>query len=165
MAACAFFQTSPAFLRCCSLAARRSTQFLTIQLMFLLIGSSRFLFIFLRHWIPGFVWVEAIHALEFGKGSGAEVLLVDNTVLADHEGLHSSDSILRRRGNKSKSADHRAFHDIIHLAQRCCRPLPLENLEEITVVGLYTIRVALLNSLRNFLADRATPTAIGILPR
>jgi hypothetical protein len=42
--------------------------------------------------------------------------------------------------------------------------LPFQNLEEISVIGLTPIRIALRQSLGNSFSNRASPASIGILP-
>ena len=46
-----------------------------------------------------------------------EVLLVDDAVVADDEGLHAGHLVVRRRRDEREAADHRALHDEVHLAR------------------------------------------------
>ena len=62
-----------------------------------------FLFcIALGDWRPGFVWIESFHFCEFAESVSAKILFVNNTVIADHEGLHSGFTVLGRRRESAK---------------------------------------------------------------
>src|SRR5689334_8733555 len=126
--------------------------------------AKALLFVLFRNWIPGFVRIEALHLREFAKGAGPEVLLEDNTVLADDEGLYARLSVLGGCGDESKAADHYSLHDIVHLAERRRGSLPFQNLEKVSMVWLCTGRISLFDRLRNLFANWAAPTAIRVLP-
>src|SRR4029079_4652689 len=98
-------------------------------------------------------------------GLGAQVFLVDDAVVADDEGRDARKEVLRRRRNKREAADHRALHDEVHLAERRRRALPLQDFEEVAVVGNCFLGVALLDGLGDVLADGPAPRAVWILPR
>src|SRR5262249_31460326 len=98
------------------------------------------------------------------EGLWSQILFPDHSVLAYHERLHAGIAVLRRRGHQREAANHYAFDDVVQLAQRRRRPLSLQHFEEIAVVGLLTLRVALSNCRRDFLADWSIPGAIGVLP-
>src|SRR5580704_3143338 len=104
--------------------------------------ATQVLVIFVRNRSPGLVWIEELHLLEHVQAVGPEVLLVDNAVIADDESLNSGDAVLSRRGNQRKAPDHHAFDHIVQTAQRCIRTLPLENLEEVPMIGLRPARIA-----------------------
>ena len=66
-----------------------------------------------------------MHVDEFFERGRAEILLIDDAVLADDEGLHAGDAIFGRSRHQSEAADHRAFHHVIELAERSGRSLSL----------------------------------------
>src|ERR1700756_881154 len=123
-----------------------------------------FLFVFRWYRGPGFVRVESLHALKFIETLRPEILFVDNAVVADDEGSHSGYAIFRRRGHKGKASDHYSFHDEVQFAERGCRALPFENLEEIAVIGL-AAAVALFDGAGDLVPYWTSPCAIWILPR
>src|SRR5260370_14163198 len=122
------------------------------------------LFILLRHGGPGFVRIEALHLYKFTQARQSKIFLVDNPILADGDCLYSSPPILGRCSDQRESADHHAFYDVVHLAEWCRRPLPLQNLEEISMVWLRTSCVALLEDESYFFAHRTSPASIRVLP-
>src|SRR5260370_2375925 len=122
------------------------------------------LFILLRHGGPGFVRIEALHLYKFTQARQSKIFLVVNPILADGECLYSSHPILGRCSDQRESADHHAFYDVVHLAEWCRRPLPLQNLEEISMVWLRTSCVALLQNATSFFPPRTPPPPPPILP-
>src|SRR3954464_7952909 len=88
-------------------------------------GTPRFSWVFLRHRRPGFVRVEAFHLLEFIKSSEPEVLFINHAVLTDDKSSHAGYVVLSGRGNEGKPADHNAFDEKVHFAQRRGGTLPL----------------------------------------
>ena len=64
----------------------------------------------------------------------AQVLLVDDAVVAHDEGLDAGHPVLRRCGDEGEAADHRTLHHEVHGAQRRRRTLSLQHLEEVAVV-------------------------------
>jgi hypothetical protein len=69
---------------------------------------------------------------------------VNRSAFSDDERLHSGHAVLGRRGHQGKLSYHHAFKDKVHFAERCRRPLPFENFEEVTVVRLGAARAAAL---------------------
>src|SRR5215467_2997116 len=69
------------------------------------------LFFFPLHRFPGHVRVETFHRLECLEGASPEVLLIDDSVVADNEGAHTGYAILGGCRNQGKAADHRSIHD------------------------------------------------------
>src|SRR5690349_1429358 len=96
----------------------------------------RYSLIILGYRSPGLVPIKAVHLREFAERFSSYVFLVDNTVLADDEGLHTRLAVFRWCGHKAKASDHRTFHYVVHLAERRTRALAFENLEGISVVWL-----------------------------
>src|SRR5580704_9878923 len=76
------------------------------------------LVLILRNRRPGCIGVEEFHLLELVQGSGSKVLLVDNALVADHEGPHTRDVVLSGCGDKCKAADHDSLHHKIHFTER-----------------------------------------------
>src|SRR6185436_3166530 len=72
---------------------------------------------------PRLVGIEANDVFRFLAGFSAEVLLIDDAVLADHERLHAGIAIIGRDGKQSESADHVTFNEVIQFAERRCRSL------------------------------------------
>src|SRR4030095_12085241 len=122
------------------------------------------LLVLVRHRNPGVVRIEALHFLELFKAVHTEVLFVDNAVVANDEAFDSGYSVNRRTCNQRKSSDHDTLHNEIHLAHWSRRSLSFEDLKVIAVIRLLTRVVALFDCACNFLADRTSPAAIGILP-
>src|SRR6266567_3516507 len=117
--------------------------------------------------MPSLIGIESIHAPENLKRIRSQILLVNGSVVANDERLHSGDAILRRRCGQCEPANHSSLNDKVDLPQRRGRTLPLQNLEIVAVVGLTSIRVriTLLKGLGHSLSDRASPSAIRVLPR
>src|SRR5579863_3657924 len=113
---------------------------------------------------PGVVGIEQLHLAEFIEGFDSEILLVDDAVLTDNEGLHAGDTIFSGRRNQGEAPDHYAFNHEVHLTKRRRRALALQNLEEISVVRFRLEVISLLDGLGDFFADRAAPATIRILP-
>src|SRR5258705_4992012 len=118
----------------------------------------------LRHRCPASIRIEPLHLRERVERAFAEVLLVDDAVVADHEGLDAGQPVFGRRRRQRKAADHHAVDDEVHLAEWRRGPLALEGLEEIAVVRLRTRVVALRDCPRDRFADRTIPGAIALLP-
>src|SRR5690242_16142518 len=122
------------------------------------------LFVILHNWDPGLIRVEALHLLEFVKSARSEVLLIDDTVLTNDEGLDTRLTVLGWGGYQGEASDHHAFHDVVHLTQRGRWTLPFQNLEEISVVWLGSGGVTLFDHPGDLFANWSTPTAILVLP-
>src|SRR5271167_733307 len=105
--------------------------------MTLAVAESLSLVLFILNRGPGLIRIEEFHLLEFVERPGPEVLLIDNAIVADDEGLYSGDTILGRRGDQGEAPDHHAFDHIVEPAQRSIRTLPLENLEIVAVIRLF----------------------------
>src|ERR1700741_1687525 len=82
---------------------------------------------------PSLVRIVAFHRFSSLCRVWAEILLVDDSVVANDEGLHPSYPILCRPGHQPKAADHCSLDYVIQLAQTRCRALPLQYLEVIPV--------------------------------
>ena len=122
------------------------------------------LFVLYWHRGPGFVRIESLHVLELIESLRPEIFLVDNAVVADDEGPHTGDCILRRRSHEGKAPDHYSFNYEIQFAEWSCRALPFENLEEVAVVRL-AAAITLFNGAGDLVTYRTSPGAIGVLPR
>src|SRR5580692_6752064 len=83
------------------------------------------LFVLIRNWSPGFVRVEALHFRELIEGSWAEIIFVNNAVLADDECLHTGHIVFSRCGYQRETPDHHTFHYEIHFAERSSGSLSL----------------------------------------
>src|SRR5271170_2815614 len=134
------------------------------QLVDEIIVPALSLFLIYWHRSPGFVRVESLHVPKRIGSLQPEIFLVDNAVVADDEGPYTGDFILRRRSHQSKATDHYSFHDKIQFAERGCRALTLENLEEVAVVR-FAAAITLFDGPRDLVTYRPSPGAIGILPR
>src|SRR5690348_6803404 len=124
----------------------------------------RSLFVILRNWGPGLIRVEALHLLEFVKSARSEVLLIDDTVLTNDEGLDTRLPVLGWGGYQCEASDHHAFQHVVHLTEPCRWPLAFQNLEEISVVWLCSGGVTLFDRPGDLLANWSAPTAIRVLP-
>src|SRR3974377_1576998 len=113
----------------------------------------RSLFSILRNRGPGFVRIETLHLHKLIERGRPKVLLVDNTILADHEALHPGLAVLGWCRNQSETPDHHAFHHIVHFAEWGGGSLPFENLEKIAMVRLRISRIALFDRLGDLFAD------------
>src|SRR5205807_1300484 len=109
---------------------------------------------------PGLIGIEALHALKRLQRIGPEVLLVNDSVLANDERLHTCDPVFCRRSRERKPTDHGTLYEKIHLSHRRGGTLPLQNLEIVAVIRLSFIAIALLQGLDNILSDGASPAAI-----
>src|SRR6185369_48196 len=95
--------------------------------------------------LPGLVRVVELHLLRDVEGVRPHILLVDDAVIANDEGLYPRHAVFSWNGNQSKTADHDPLDHIVKLTQWSRRSLPFQYLEIIAVVGLRFARVAFLN--------------------
>src|SRR6185369_6680763 len=116
------------------------------------------------HRDPGLIGIEELDGIRKLDRLWTKVLLIDHSVMTDHERLHAGHAVLCRKRDQREAADHCALDDKIHLAKRRCRSLTFQHLEEVTVERFSTIRVAPCNRGRHLLSDRTIPLAIGGLP-
>src|SRR6266480_2149672 len=72
---------------------------------------------------PSLVRVVFVHALERLQRIGSEVLFINDSIRANHEGHHSGYPVLSRRNREAESADHRATDHEVYLSAGRCRPL------------------------------------------
>ncbi len=70
---------------------------------------------------PGTIRIESIHFNKLIEGGRPKILLVDNAVVADDEGLHAGHAVLSGSSDQGEAADHYTLHDKIHFAD--CRIL------------------------------------------
>ena len=82
----------------------------------------------------------------------------NDSVWANDKGHDSSNSILSGGRGESESANHGSANHEIHLCHRCRRSLSLQHLEEVAVIRLTLLRVALL-ALWLFLLQPDLPTS------
>ncbi len=100
----------------------------------------------LGHWLlfnlllqdrsPRLVGIESLHGPGELGGLWTKILLVDDSVVTDHESLHSRDPVLGGKSDEGKAADHHALNHEVQLAERRCRSLPFENSEVVAVKRL-----------------------------
>ena len=90
--------------------------------------------------------------------------MVDNSFITDDERFDAGDTVVGRRSGESKATNHGTLDDKIHLSQRSRRALPFEDFEEIAVIGLCFIRIALLQGICNAFRDRSAQASIWIPP-
>ena len=114
--------------------------------------------------MPGYVGVEALHLFELFECIWAEVLLVDNAVVADHERLYTGDAVFGGRGDESEAADHDSFDDVVEFSERGGGALSFEDFEEVTVIGRFSGVVTLCDGASSLFADWALPLTVGSLP-
>jgi hypothetical protein len=126
--------------------------------------ESGSLFLFRLDRFPGCVRVETLHLFECVEGSWPEVLLIDHAVVADDEGPHTRYAILGGCSDQSKTADHRSLHDKVQFAERGCRSLPLQNLEEVAMVRLRATGIALFQRLGAIFSP-IRPPHVPAIPR
>lgn len=88
--------------------------------------------------LPGCVGVETLHLFELLECIWAEVLLVDDAIVADHERLYTGDAVLGGGGDECEAAYHHAFDDIVESSERGGSALPFEDFEEVTVIGQFS---------------------------
>src|SRR5579871_308067 len=110
--------------------------------------------------LPGFIGIIELHVLEDCKRLGAQVFLKDDSGLVDDEGLDARDPILCRGRGESETANHCAFHDKVHFAHRRGWPLSFQDFEEVSMVWLTSVRIALLQRFRNAFSNWAAPSFI-----
>src|SRR5215831_6606595 len=127
-------------------------------------SSICYLFVLLHNWGPGLIGVETLHLLEFVQSARSEVLLVDDAVLANDEGLDTCLPVLCGGGHQGEASNHYAFHHVVYFTEGGRWPLAFQNLEEISVVWLCSGRVALFDRLGDLLANRSSPTTVRVLP-
>src|ERR1700720_1922293 len=113
---------------------------------------------------PSLIWIVAIHLFKGLQRLRSEVLLINNSVRTDNEGLHSCNAILSRRRRQREPPDHGVSDDEIHLAHRSSRPLPFQHLEIVAMERLAFFRVTFLQRFRDRFSYWAFPIAIRILP-
>src|SRR4029077_2809687 len=114
--------------------------------------------------MPGLLWIVSLHVLGKVERIRTQILLVDDSVVADHERLNSRDPVIGRNRNQCEPADHDSVDHIVELTQRRCRTLPLQNFKEIAMVRLRAAGVAFLDGPRNALADGTARSTIFVFP-
>src|SRR6185437_15978319 len=72
---------------------------------------------------PGFVRIIELHVAKILQRARTEILLINNTLIADNEGLHSGNAVFGRSRSEGKSPDHCSLDNKIHFSERCCRTL------------------------------------------
>ena len=122
------------------------------------------LVLFVQDRLPGCVGVEALHLFELPECIWAEVLLVDDAIVADHERLYTGDAVLGWRSDESKAAYHGAFDDVVELSERGGGALSFEDFEVVTVIGRFSGIVTLCDGASNLFADWTLPLTVGGLP-
>src|ERR1041384_541467 len=86
-------------------------------------GNLKLCDLLLQNRTPTLIRIETLNSPGDFKCVRTEVLLIDNSILADQKSFYSSDPILRRRSDECEATDHHALHDIIEFAQGRCRTL------------------------------------------
>src|SRR4029077_13565418 len=114
--------------------------------------------------MPGFVGIVAVHGRSNLCCIRAQVLLVDDSVVANDEGLHASYTVLRRPGYQREATDHGAVDVILQLAQTRRGSLAHQDFEVVPVERFAFARIALPDGLGYPLAHRSSPSSIGVLP-
>src|SRR5262245_59602265 len=99
-------------------------------------AAHSFCSLLVRNLIPGLVWIETLDLPGDLRRIGAEVLLIDRTVMADEEGLYARFAIARRPRNQCISCNHIPIDHIVISAASHIAPLPGENAESITEIAL-----------------------------
>src|SRR5258707_955852 len=127
-------------------------------------SGSNGLVLIVQDGLPRCVGVEALHLFELFECIWAEVLLVDDAVVADHEGLYTGDAVFGGRGDESEAADHDAFDDVVEFSERGGGALSFEDFEEVTVIWQFSGIVTLCDGASNLFADWALPLTVGRLP-
>src|SRR5882672_6433384 len=103
-------------------------------------------------------------SLERVERRRAQVFLVDDAVMADHERLHAARAVLGGGRDEREAANHQAVDDEIHFAEWRRRSLALQDLEEVAMVGLRLVGVALRDRLGDLVADWTLPRAVLVPP-
>src|SRR5271157_867672 len=83
---------------------------------------------------PGLVRIEACHLPRQRGRGGAEILLVNDALVAHQERLDARHAVLRRVGDQRESADHLAVHHVVHGAARGVGALGFQHAEEVAVI-------------------------------
>src|SRR4029453_9742364 len=89
-----------------------------------------------------------------------EVLLVNDTVVVDLEGLNSRHPVVRRPGHRGEASDHHALHHVVASAQAGGGSLCSQDAEVVAVEGLRLVRVALGQRLGDALAEGSSGRAV-----
>jgi BASS family bile acid:Na+ symporter len=63
--------------------------------------------------LPGLVRIIEFHVLNDVERIASQILLVDNPVVANHEGLYAGDAIIGGCGYKCKAANHRSLDHVV----------------------------------------------------
>ena len=130
--------------------------------------ESRWIYVellLLLHRCPGLVRIEAISALKELKCLRPKIFFPDDAVLTHHETLDAGVSILGRRSEQGKAADHLALDHVVQFSQRRGWALALEHFKEIPVIRFVAIRVPSGDRRRDFLTDWSIPSSVSVLPR
>src|SRR5437868_15448954 len=98
-------------------------------------SGSNGLVLIVQDGLPRCVGVEALHLFALLECIWAEVLLVDDAIVADHEGLYTGDAIFGGRGYESEAADHAAFDDVVEFAESGGGACPFEYFEAVIGIG------------------------------
>src|SRR5262249_721763 len=114
---------------------------------------------------PRAIWIEALHLFEFIEGGRPQIFRVDDSVMAENEGVNASLAVLGRSSHQGEAPDHHPFDYEIHFAERRRGPLPFQNFEEISMVGLGIRGVSLFYRAGNLFAYGTAPTPVRVLPR
>src|SRR5580704_6487017 len=113
---------------------------------------------------PRLVRVIKLHFFENLERIRAQILLIDNSFVTDDECLDARNAIICWSGGKSEASDHRPLYDKIHRTEWGRETLAFQDFEEISMIWLGLIRVALLQGIGNFLGDWPAQRLIRIPP-
>src|SRR5208283_2436529 len=108
-------------------------------------------------WLPSLVRVVQFHVLNNVQRIGAQVLLVHDSIVAHDEALCARHAVFRWNGSERKPANHNSLDDVVNLANRRRRPLPLQDLEVVAVKARLASGVAFLQRLSHCLSDSGPP--------
>src|SRR3954453_17764921 len=115
--------------------------------------------------MPGLVGVIEFDVLCDFEGIRSKVLLIDDSLWSNDEGLDAGDTVLGRRRDQRKSPDHGVLDQVVELTQRCGRPLAFQDLEIVAMVGSVLLQgVSFREGFGNSFAHPASGGTVGVLP-
>src|SRR5580658_2940437 len=106
--------------------------------------------------MPAWIRVVDRHSLHNFEGGGAEVLLINNSVIVHDECLHTRNAVFGGNSYQGETTDHYSLDDIAQSPHWCRWTLPIQDFEVVTVESWIADGVAFSQRFGDCLTDRTT---------